>query len=140
MEEYKHWDEALRAFFEQVKLTETLRGLEADMLVLNPFWEAKIIPRAIKALIERLSVSDICNNSCYTYIDHFYWIRQCIQEKIAAPAPTDTIPEVDKGITEALSERKLKYINFVDLKLAQTPTSVGNLTSLVAYSRWTARK
>lgn len=71
-EEYKHWDEALRAFFEQVKLTETLRGLEADMLVLNPFWEAKIIPRAIKALIERLSVSDICNNSCYTYIDHFY--------------------------------------------------------------------
>ena len=55
-ETYKHWDVVIRAFFLKTGLIQALKGLEADMLVLNPEWEQlKILP-ALEEMIKGLKV------------------------------------------------------------------------------------
>ncbi|KAI0066198.1 hypothetical protein BV25DRAFT_1821108 [Artomyces pyxidatus] len=46
----RHWDNALRAFFLSAGLTQTLKGFEDDILIMNADWEKKEIPRALEEL------------------------------------------------------------------------------------------
>ncbi|KAF9010725.1 hypothetical protein BDQ17DRAFT_1346799 [Cyathus striatus] len=55
-ETYRHWDEILKSFLSAVGLTQTLRGFEADMLVLNPEFEKKKVQPALKGLMEKLTL------------------------------------------------------------------------------------
>ena len=55
-ETYKHWDLVIRAFFIKTGLTQTLKGFEDDMLVLNPEWEKLKIPSALEEMIKGLTV------------------------------------------------------------------------------------
>ena len=55
-ETYKHWDLVIRAFFIKTGLTQTLKGFEDDMLVLNPEWEKLKIPLALEEMIKGLTV------------------------------------------------------------------------------------
>ncbi|KII92625.1 hypothetical protein PLICRDRAFT_89194 [Plicaturopsis crispa FD-325 SS-3] len=48
---HKYWDKALAAFFTRLGLTQTLRGLEADMIVMNPDWEQGQVPGALEDLV-----------------------------------------------------------------------------------------
>ena len=52
----RHWDAALKAFFLAVGLSQCLAGLEADILVMNPDWEKKIVPDALRDLQSSISV------------------------------------------------------------------------------------
>lgn len=53
---YLHWDEALKAFLTRIGFSQALRGFEADMLVMNPKFEADTVPSAIKNLTTNLQV------------------------------------------------------------------------------------
>ena len=53
---YRHWDEVIRAFLQKVGLTQTLRGFEDDMVILNADWERKSVPGAIGELVRDLMV------------------------------------------------------------------------------------
>jgi hypothetical protein len=53
----RHWDAALKAFFLAVGLSQSLAGLEADILVMNPDWERKVVPDALGHLQSTISVS-----------------------------------------------------------------------------------
>jgi len=55
-ETYQHWDAVIRAFFLKTGLTQALKGLEADMLVLNSEWEQVKIPLALQEMIQGLTV------------------------------------------------------------------------------------
>lgn len=55
-ETYKRWDNAIRKFLVGVNLSQTLHGLENDMLVLNSEWEQNVIPKALKELHANLQV------------------------------------------------------------------------------------
>jgi hypothetical protein len=46
----RHWDAALKAFFLAVGLSQCLAGLDADILVMNPDWEKKVVPEALRDL------------------------------------------------------------------------------------------
>jgi hypothetical protein len=52
----RHWDAALKAFFVAVGLSQCLAGLEADILVMNPDWERKVVPDALRDLQSSISV------------------------------------------------------------------------------------
>lgn len=55
-ETFKHWDEVIKNFLARTKMSQTLKGLESDMLVLNPDWEQEIIPEALKEMVQGLQV------------------------------------------------------------------------------------
>jgi len=55
-ETFKHWDEVIKKFLTKTKMNQTLRGLESDMLVLNPDWEQETIPEALKEMVQGLQV------------------------------------------------------------------------------------
>ncbi|KAJ3815700.1 hypothetical protein F5876DRAFT_71714 [Lentinula aff. lateritia] len=50
----KNWDYALKSFMESVGLTQALRGLERDMLVLNSDWENQKVPGALQELANNI--------------------------------------------------------------------------------------
>ena len=52
----RHWDAALKAFFLAVGFSQCLAGLEADILVMNPDWERKVVPDALRDLQSGISV------------------------------------------------------------------------------------
>jgi hypothetical protein len=52
----RHWDAALKLFFLAVGLSQCLAGLEADILVMNPDWERKVVPEALRDLQASISV------------------------------------------------------------------------------------
>lgn len=52
----RHWDVALRQFLTDSGLTQALRGLELDMLVLNEDRERKTVPAALQTFRTSLSV------------------------------------------------------------------------------------
>ena len=52
----RHWDAALKTFFLAVGLSQCLAGLEADILVMNPEWERKVVPEALCDLQSSISV------------------------------------------------------------------------------------
>jgi hypothetical protein len=52
----RHWDAALKTFFLAVGLSQCLAGLEADILVMNPDWERKVVPNALLDLQSSVSV------------------------------------------------------------------------------------
>ncbi|KAI0256225.1 hypothetical protein BJV78DRAFT_1170103 [Lactifluus subvellereus] len=51
----RHWDAALKAFFLTVGLSQCLAGLEADILVMSPDWERKVVPEALGDLQSSIS-------------------------------------------------------------------------------------
>lgn len=53
---YEHWDEAFREFLRSAGLTQTLKGFECDMLVMNSKWEQSGVQSALESLIKTLSV------------------------------------------------------------------------------------
>ena len=52
----RHWDAALKAFFLAVGLSQCLAGLEADIIVMNPDWERKVVPDSLRDLQSSISV------------------------------------------------------------------------------------
>ena len=54
----KYWDTALATFLQEAGLTQALRGLELDVIVLNPGWEKDRIQAALKKLVEGLVSRD----------------------------------------------------------------------------------
>ncbi|KAF8658332.1 hypothetical protein AX16_002099 [Volvariella volvacea WC 439] len=52
----RRWDDALKAFFDEMGLYQTLVAFENDLLVLNADWEEGIIHTAAKKLIHNLQV------------------------------------------------------------------------------------
>lgn len=66
---YRHWDEVLRAFLRKVGLTQTLRGFEDDLVVMNEDWEKKCVPGAIGDLVRDMTVSLLgCCRCAHTFI------------------------------------------------------------------------
>lgn len=53
----KHWDEVLMDFFKTIGFTQTRKGFEMDVLVMNPDWEKKKVSAAIQRLVQGLSVA-----------------------------------------------------------------------------------
>ncbi|OCH93741.1 hypothetical protein OBBRIDRAFT_789944 [Obba rivulosa] len=51
---HKDWDAVMKSFLSAIGFTQTLRGFEADMIVLNPDWERKKIPAALGDLMKDL--------------------------------------------------------------------------------------
>ncbi|KAK0487185.1 hypothetical protein IW261DRAFT_1558176 [Armillaria novae-zelandiae] len=52
--ENRSWDSALKIFFKELGLVQALRGLELDMLVLNPAWERETVPGALERFVENI--------------------------------------------------------------------------------------
>lgn len=50
------WDSVIKKFLSAAGLIQALRGFESDMVILNPDWERKIIPRALGGLLKQLLV------------------------------------------------------------------------------------
>ena len=57
----RYWDAALKAFCLAVGLSQCLAGLEADILVMNPDWEKKVLPEALRELHSSISVCPTIN-------------------------------------------------------------------------------
>lgn len=62
----KHWDSCLKTFFEELGLTQAMRGFEADMLIINPEWEQSKVPPALVRLTDSISVRRVV---CVRYTD-----------------------------------------------------------------------
>lgn len=60
---YNHWDVALATFFRDSGLTQTLRGFESDMLILNEEWENGKVRDAVQKLFVDLAVSTFTQRS-----------------------------------------------------------------------------
>jgi hypothetical protein len=71
LEDYKHWDEAMKVFLEEAGLLETLRAFESDMLIMSSDWEEARIPLALQKPMKRLSVR-IHRTSGTLSLVHFY--------------------------------------------------------------------
>jgi len=80
-ETFRHWDEVIKKFLVSTKMNQTLKGLESDMLVLNPDWEQEAIPEALKEMVQGLQVRRFFSfpflNS-HILIDY---LRPCIWKK-----------------------------------------------------------
>jgi hypothetical protein len=57
----RYWDAALKAFCLAVGLSQCLAGLEADILVMNPDWEMRVVPEALRDLHSSISVCPTIN-------------------------------------------------------------------------------
>lgn len=57
----RHWDAALKAFCLAVGLSQCLAGLEADILVMNPDWERRVVPEALRDFHSSISVCPTTN-------------------------------------------------------------------------------
>jgi len=55
-EKFKHWDEIMKTFLVKTKMTQTLKGLENDILALNSDWELQEFPQALTELVTGLQV------------------------------------------------------------------------------------
>ncbi|KAI5823660.1 hypothetical protein K523DRAFT_316633 [Schizophyllum commune Tattone D] len=53
----RHWDEVLMDFFKAVGFTQTRKGFEMDVLVMNPEWEKKRVAGALQRLVQGLTVA-----------------------------------------------------------------------------------
>jgi hypothetical protein len=51
------------------KLTQSRRGLDIDILVLNPVWEQKILPDALKDLVHGMQVVIFYHNTAIQHSD-----------------------------------------------------------------------
>lgn len=54
---HNHWHSALACFFREAGLTQTSRGFESDMLLLNEEWEKGKVRDAVQRLFLNLAVS-----------------------------------------------------------------------------------
>ena len=46
----------MKSFLSAIGFSQALKGFEADMVVLNPEWEQKEVPRALAELVKELMV------------------------------------------------------------------------------------
>ncbi|KAI0745869.1 hypothetical protein C8Q76DRAFT_808284 [Earliella scabrosa] len=51
---HKDWDAVVKSFLSAIGFSQALKGFEADMVVLNPEWEQKEVPRALAGLVKEL--------------------------------------------------------------------------------------
>ncbi|KAJ3554572.1 hypothetical protein NM688_g3035 [Phlebia brevispora] len=93
----KSWDVILKHFLQEVGLTQTLRGFEADMLILNSAWEQKKVPSALAQLKQDLT----------KLVDGTY-----------------AVPGEGEPPMKPLEERKLDYVQFVPGVEPRTPSAV----------------
>ncbi|KAI9507908.1 hypothetical protein F5148DRAFT_1200983 [Russula earlei] len=103
----RHWDAALKAFFLAVGLSQCLAGLEADILVMNPDWERKVVPTALSNLQSDIS-------------------RLLGTQQPNSPG----LPE------RSLEERKLDYVHVEKGAEARSPTAINrSIAELLARNR-----
>ncbi|KAI0075131.1 hypothetical protein K474DRAFT_1452215 [Panus rudis PR-1116 ss-1] len=109
----KHWDIAIRDFLMSAGLTQALRGLECDMLVMNTDRERKQIPHALEKLQADLQVETIpYHNSC----------RRTQYSSQNVDSEEVNISDTSAN-DEDLAQRKLDYVHFVPGVEPRTPTS-----------------
>lgn len=53
----REWNAVIREFLSIAGLTQTVRGFDADMVVMNPSFERDVIPGALDDLLDSLVVS-----------------------------------------------------------------------------------
>ena len=53
---HRHWNEVIQSFLTQLGLTQTLRGFESDMVIMNSEWERMKVPGALDDLMKNLLV------------------------------------------------------------------------------------
>ncbi|PSR73210.1 hypothetical protein PHLCEN_2v10931 [Hermanssonia centrifuga] len=93
----KYWDGAIKTFLQAIGFTQTLRGFQADMLVLNSDWERNKVPEALLNLSRDLEL---------------------------AVSKAADIDEPSGPLEQSLDERKLEYAHFAKGIGPRTPTSV----------------
>ncbi|CCL98711.1 uncharacterized protein FIBRA_00715 [Fibroporia radiculosa] len=98
---HKQWDAVIRNFLSSAGLTQSARGFDADMVVMNSEWEQKRIPVALGELMKelhRLTENDVKQTNSGTDNNH--------------------------PVERSLEERKLEYAHFADGVEPRSQTSV----------------
>ncbi|TFK44180.1 hypothetical protein BDQ12DRAFT_730271 [Crucibulum laeve] len=106
-ESYRHWDEAIKTFLVKIGFTQTLRGFESDMLVLNSDFEQKQVPEALKSLVKNIE-------------------SLSTQHTDGDIVMSDGSPE---GSREPLDDRKLKYVHLANGQEPRSQTSINKSIS-----------
>ncbi|KAF6763273.1 hypothetical protein DFP72DRAFT_1060448 [Ephemerocybe angulata] len=123
LKDYRHWDKALKDFFREAGLFETLKGFESDVLIMSSDWEEDRIPKALQTLVKRLSgVSE------YPKMN-----------------PTNSDPDTAMSVDEddqtkdariPLEDRKLTYLKLAEGEIPRTRTSINkSISQLLAKNR-----
>ncbi|EAU91166.2 hypothetical protein CC1G_03334 [Coprinopsis cinerea okayama7 len=114
-ENYEHWDDILKTFLEEAKLTESLKGLEMDMLVLSPDWETTGVYTAVGKMIRRFQ--GLLKRRQEDGRESF--------DKGATPTPENAGPSQSDS-KERLDTRKLAYVSphLVPNEPTRTPTTM----------------
>ncbi|KAI0633221.1 hypothetical protein C8Q77DRAFT_1157448 [Trametes polyzona] len=93
---HKDWDVAIKSFLSAIGFSQAVKGFEADMVVLNPEFERKVVPGALQDLVKHLS-------------------------KLGQDAPES----VEATVAERpLEERKLDYVHLADGVKPRSQTSI----------------
>ncbi|KAF4621433.1 hypothetical protein D9613_000194 [Agrocybe pediades] len=110
-EMYKHWDEVLKKFLLKMKMTQTLKGFENDMLVLNSEWEQQVVIGALKEMVTGMQS-----------------ILQRTNGKQKA-RDDDTQIDIISNEKQELDERKLSYVHLSNGVQPKTQSSINRSIS-----------
>ncbi|CAA7260624.1 unnamed protein product [Cyclocybe aegerita] len=100
-ETYKHWDEVIGKFLRRTRMNQAVKGLRADILVLNPDWEQQTVPDALRELA----------NGLQTILDRMdsKLRNDSMQVDGSVDTTANSLPE-----ERSLEDRKLDYIHLAN--------------------------
>ncbi|KAF8971205.1 hypothetical protein BDZ97DRAFT_1788284 [Flammula alnicola] len=103
-ETFKDWDRVIKEFLVRTKMTQTLKGLENDMLVLNPEWEQQTVPEALKEMVVGLQ----------KILEKVAGKKKAEDEAMDTDADVDITTTTEPNGDRSLDERKLHYISLAN--------------------------
>lgn len=123
LEDYRHWDKALKDFFHEAGLFETLKGFESDVLIMSSDWEEDRIPKALQTLVKRLSG-----------VSEYLKMNPTSNDPDSAMSVDEDDQTKDARIP--LEDRKLTYLKLAEGEVPRTPTSINkSISQLLAKNR-----
>ncbi|KAH9083811.1 hypothetical protein EDB83DRAFT_2213445 [Lactarius deliciosus] len=104
----RYWDAALKTFCLAVGLSQCLAGLEADILVMNPDWEMKVVPEALRGLHSSISqMLDVQSGSTGTH-DRSLEERKLDYVHVEKGAEPRSPSAINKSISELLARNRAR--------------------------------
>ncbi|PPQ79068.1 hypothetical protein CVT24_012729 [Panaeolus cyanescens] len=126
-ETYNHWDDVIKKFLDRAGMVQASKGLEKDMLVLNPIFEQDIIPNALRELSRDLQDIIAKMSGKQVEIDN---------DSMQVDETNQSNFTESSGQTQRLDERKLGYVKLSNGGTPQTQSSINkSISQFIARTR-----
>ncbi|TFK21910.1 hypothetical protein FA15DRAFT_597106 [Coprinopsis marcescibilis] len=138
-EDFEHWDDILKSFLSEARLPETMKGLEADMLVLSPDWETNGVYKAVGKLVQRFQ--DLATRrdkeAAATANGNGLGAEEDVDVDVETVLEAPERP-VDTQDAKGMEARKLSYASG-QLAANETPSTPSSVRTIKSISQFLAR-